>query len=770
MSRLVTWARRALPIALAVCTVAALLSTSSDTTTPATPELELAADTSQFDAGNIISDAMFFDAGAMTPEQISAFINAKGAKCVPAPDGTPCLKDYRQDTFTRVADGICDGTYHGAGAEWAAQIIWKVAQACSISPRVLLVLLQKEQALVTASGSRLTPRRYEIAAGMGCPDNAACDSQYYGFYNQVYAAARQYQRYATYPTRYAYRAGANNTIQWDVETSCGTSVVHIRNQATAGLYNYTPYRPNAASLAAGYGTGNSCSSYGNRNFWLYFTDWFGSTQSPGGDAILSAYAARGGAGGALGPSTSWVRCGLVFGGCLQNYQNGSIYWSPGSGAYAITNGPLADGWGALRWEQSLLGYPTGDQRCGLKDDGCVQSFQGGDMYWSPGSGAQWLGGPIGATWAAQRWEQGPLGYPTADQRCGLEDGGCLQQFQGGTIYTTPATGTRTLLNGPIADAWGAQRWEQGPLGYPTADQRCGLKDGGCLQQFQGGTIYTAPATGTRTVLSGPIADAWGAQKWEQGLLGYPATDQRCGLRDGGCSQTFQGGSISWSPATGAHAVAGAVQTTWTAQGAESGPLGYPRGPQVCGLKDGGCLQQFQGGTIYTAPATGTRTVLSGPIADAWGAQKWERGLLGYPATDQRCGLRDGGCSQTFLGGSISWSPATGAHAVAGAVQTTWTAQGAESGPLGYPRGPQVCGLVRGGCLQQFQGGTMYTTTTGTRTLLNGPIANAWAAQKWEQGSLGYPTSDAYAVAQGTAQDFEGGRLILDRSTGQVSRG
>src|SRR5690606_3156716 len=25
------------------------------------------------------------------------------------------------------------------------------------------------------------------------------------------------------------------------------------------------------------GTGNSCSSYGNRNFWRIFTDWFGST-------------------------------------------------------------------------------------------------------------------------------------------------------------------------------------------------------------------------------------------------------------------------------------------------------------------------------------------------------------------------------------------------------------------------------------------------------------------------------------------------------------
>ena len=663
MSGVTTWVRRALPAVLALFTAATLLSVSSDSTDARPADLLLAADTSQFDPGNIISDAMFFDAGGMSAAQVSSFVNAKGANCRASSGGTPCLKDFRQNTFTRPADSICRGSYTGAPGEWAPQIIWKVAQACRINPKVLLVLLQKEQGLVTASGTYLTARRYQIAAGMGCPDTAACDTQYYGFYNQVYSAARQYQRYATFPRNYSYRAGATNTIQWDVETSCGTSQVYIRNQATAGLYNYTPYRPNAAALRAGYGTGDGCSAYGNRNFWLYFTDWFGSTQSAGGDAILAAYDSRGGAGGPLGPSTGPVTCGLVFGGCLQNYQAGTLYWSPASGAHAVSHGPIGDAWGAQRWEQSLLGYPI------------------------------------------------------ADQRCGLKDGGCLQRFQGGTIYTTSATGTRTLLNGPIANAWEAQRWEQGPLGYPTADQRCGLKDGGCSQTFQGGAIYTTSATGTRTLLNGPIA------------------------------------------------------TAWEAQSAEQGPLGYPTGNQRCGLKDGGCLQQFRGGTIYTTSATGTRTIRSGPIADAWGAQGWEQGALGYPTADQRCGLKDGGCSQTFQGGSIVWSKATGAHALAGAVRTAWTAQGAETGPLGYPQGGRICGLVRGGCLQQFQGGTIYTTSaTGTRILLNGPIATAWGAQRWERGPLGYPTSDAYAVANGTAQKFEGGRLVLNQATGKVSRG
>jgi hypothetical protein len=53
--------------------------------------------------------------------------------------------------------------------------------------------------------------------------------------------------------------------------------VNIQTQATAGLYNYTPYQPNSAALANLSGTGDSCSAYGNRNFWRYFNDWFGST-------------------------------------------------------------------------------------------------------------------------------------------------------------------------------------------------------------------------------------------------------------------------------------------------------------------------------------------------------------------------------------------------------------------------------------------------------------------------------------------------------------
>jgi hypothetical protein len=75
-----------------------------------------------------------------------------------------------------------------------------------------------------------------------------------------------------------YKKLGNNTIQYNPSTSCGSSNVNIETSPTAALYTYTPYQPNQAALNNMYGTGDSCSAYGNRNFWRMFNDWFGSTQ------------------------------------------------------------------------------------------------------------------------------------------------------------------------------------------------------------------------------------------------------------------------------------------------------------------------------------------------------------------------------------------------------------------------------------------------------------------------------------------------------------
>ena len=242
---------------------------------PATPELAPAADLSQFKAGNIITDAVFHDSDSMTATQIKSFLALKGASCQQSSGEPKCIKDLVLTTKSRAADGYCN-RYQGA-TESAAAMIKKVGVACGINPRVLIVMLQKEQGIVTQRTA--TAHEYSRAMGYGCPDhaNGQCDSLYNGLFNQVYNAARRFKVYAANPEDYGYRAGRANKILYNPNSSCGSSWVTIANQATANLYIYTPYQPNKAALDAGYGTGDRCSAYGNRNFFNWFTDWFGST-------------------------------------------------------------------------------------------------------------------------------------------------------------------------------------------------------------------------------------------------------------------------------------------------------------------------------------------------------------------------------------------------------------------------------------------------------------------------------------------------------------
>lgn len=230
---------------------------------------------SDFDPGLIISDEVFFHESSMSLEAIQAFLDDKGGTCQ---SGFTCLADYRQTTYTRAADSTC-ASYTGADNETAATIIYKVAQACGINPQVILVTLQKEQSLITSTAPSST--RYRIAMGYGCPDTAPCDARYYGFYNQVYMAGRQFVRYGDLPSTFNwFPIGTPTNVRFHPNAACGSQRVTIRSEATAALYYYTPYVPNAAALANLSGLGDACSSYGNRNFWRFFNNWFGSPVLP----------------------------------------------------------------------------------------------------------------------------------------------------------------------------------------------------------------------------------------------------------------------------------------------------------------------------------------------------------------------------------------------------------------------------------------------------------------------------------------------------------
>ncbi|MDO5719850.1 MAG: hemagglutinin [Actinomycetaceae bacterium] len=240
---------------------------NAPTAAPQAPSLKLEG----FAAGNLISDDDFFDVVTMTEEDIVDFLNQWNSGCQPGPSQTPCITDYREDTPTWPPDQYCPSGFIGAEDDTAASIIMKSALACQINPQVLLTILQKEQGLITASGERLTQRRYDTAMGYGCPDGADCDPAYFGFARQVYGAARQFQIYRALPEKYDVVADRVNTIAYHVNPECGSSEVFVENQATAGLYNYTPYQPNEVALEGRY---DDCSTWGNMNFYGLYNAWF----------------------------------------------------------------------------------------------------------------------------------------------------------------------------------------------------------------------------------------------------------------------------------------------------------------------------------------------------------------------------------------------------------------------------------------------------------------------------------------------------------------
>lgn len=249
---------------------------------------------SSWEAGRITDDGVFFNPDTLTAQEVQNFLNTKVPACdtngsqiysgstTRATYGTSqgypppyiCLKDYSQAIPSKSPDAYCSGGISG-GTKSAAQIVWDVAQACDVNPKALIVLLQKEQSLVTDDWP--WGIQYRSATGYGCPDGGDCDAQYYGFFNQVYMAARQFQRYAKQPQPFIHRGGASSFVAYQaLRPDCGGTDIYMQNQATAGLYNYTPYQPNQAALNNLYGTGDGCSAYGNRNYWRLFWDWFGT--------------------------------------------------------------------------------------------------------------------------------------------------------------------------------------------------------------------------------------------------------------------------------------------------------------------------------------------------------------------------------------------------------------------------------------------------------------------------------------------------------------
>ena len=305
-----------------------------------------------------------------------------------------------------------------------------------------------------------------------------------------------------------------------------------------------------------------------------------------------------------------------------------------------------------------------------------------------------------------------------------------------------------------------QRWqdmgaENGVLGAATSGL-VPLRDGAFIQFYRGGQIYWTARYGAHASRAG-IHSAYGAQKWENGPLGFPTSDEEVrtigGIR--GAVQTYENGQIRWSTRGGAHPIWGKIRERYKTAEAEGRSLGWPTANEMKDAADGGAYQHFTGGSIYFHPSTGAHRVTGG-IRNLWEGQGWERGQMGYP-TGEETSTAGGGVYQTFQGGTAYWHPRTGSYYVHDAIMGTYAYYNWEQGELGYPLTDETAS-ANGGVFQRFQGGTVYwSARTGSHAV---PLSmlELYGQHGYVRGHLGYPTSEPYWDGNREKQNFEHGVL------------
>ena len=543
-----------------------------------------------FDSGNIMDDAVMSSKNSMTVTQIQAFLDSKNA-C----NDTAIHKAawYPNLQYT-IRDGkfVCmaKDTFNGKSA---AQIIWQAAQDYSINPQVLIVLLEKEQGLISDTWPNHV--QYRTATGFGCPDTAPCDAQYWGLENQVRLAAKLFREvlnggWSNYPI-------GNNYIQYNPDKGCGGSIVNIKNRATSALYRYTPYQPNQAALAAGWGQAH-CGAYGNRNFYNLFVIWFGSTRM---DTVLpelvNRYSALGGPTGRLGKIVDNGYCDAGKTVCWQGFANGAIIWSPATGAWESTGG-IRERWAQLGYQSGSLGFPVSGEVWDGK--GWWQSYQNGAIIGTAKTGFWESMGPIRERWGAIGYQNSFIGYPKGKLVYTNNQTEAWQEYEKGYIFWSQQSGAWES-KGDIRERWGQLGYQTGTLGYPTGAENW---DGrGWWQSYQNGAIIGTVKTGFWESM-GPIRERWDQLGYQTGTLGYPTGKIVYSSDKKSAWQQYENGYLYWQKDAGTWESKGAIRNYWAEMGYASGRAGAPIGPELYNSTTKTWSQSYQNGVIYYSDAQG----------------------------------------------------------------------------------------------------------------------------------------------------------------------
>jgi len=285
--------------------------------------------------------------------------------------------------------------------------------------------------------------------------------------------------------------------------------------------------------------------------------------------------------------------------------------------------------------------------------------------------------------------------------------------------------------------------------------------GGRAQDFVGGTIYWSPDTGARAV-HGLIADRYRALGGPASFLGLPINDEIA--VPGGRMSSFTGGQLYWSASTGTHEMHGALLGHYLALGGAAAGLGLPSTDETAVPGVAGARQnELSGATLLWSPGSGAHEV-HGAIRTGYLALGGPTGLLGLPADDEIA--VPGGRMSSFTGGQLYWSASTGTHEMHGALLGHYLALGGAAAGLGLPSTDETAVPgVAGARQNELSGATLLWSPDSGAHEVHGAIRERYRSEGGPAAALGLPTSDEYGVPGGRRSDFARGTIEWTAATG-----
>ena len=339
----------------------------------------------------------------------------------------------------------------------------------------------------------------------------------------------------------------------------------------------------------------------------------------------------------------------------------------------------------------------------------------------------------------------------------------------------------------ITAAWQAAGGDTGSLGpkdggvYPAGD--------GFGQNFPGGKIFFTPATGAH-IMTGAILDKYMSLGGPaDGDLGFPTIDEGAGRAPDSRNSTFSAADnpvIFWTPDTGARVVRGPINAAWDKLGGSAGQLGVPTDDET--YRGNLVTQKFSGGELtYDRKAKTFTTVppeLAGQLSDLQipddpvsainAARRAAGGPLGPlgAAQGDPYPIGSDGLGQNFAGGKIFYSPATGANVVTGQVLAKYESSGGPQGDLGLPTSSEVDGgLATESRMSTFSAKdqpVIFWTPDYGAVIVRGAMNAAWDKLGGATGPLGAPMADQTENGNVITQRFSGGVISWDRSKNSFS--